>query len=175
MHTRYPCSYARLAARTLWLALLVQMPEAIAHDDNSSTVAGWVETGWIGEPPIKVKVKLDTGARTSSIHAAQVRDYEKGGKRYVSFSLTNNEGAILKLDSEVVRTATIRRAGTELQERPVIRLKICIAGQSRETEFTMADRSDLTYPVLVGRSFLAGNIVVDSSRTFLSADTCTKQ
>lgn len=161
-----------LMAIALWAALSASSRPATAHDGTGAPIAGWVETGWIGEPPIKVKVKLDTGARTSSIHAAQVRDYEKDGKRHVSFTLTNNEGATLNVDREVVRTATIRRAGTEMQERPVIRLKICVAGQTREAEFTMADRGDLTYPVLVGRSFLAGNILVDASRTFLAADKC---
>lgn len=156
-----------LAALSCW-----SLP-ASSHDDIA--VAGWVENGWVGEPPIKVKVKLDTGAKTSSIHAAQVRDYLKNGKRHVSFTLTNNEGAALLVEKEVVRTATIRRAGTELQQRPVIRLKICIAGRTRETEFTMTDRSELSYPVLLGRSFLAGNILVDSNRTFLSSDQCTKR
>lgn len=164
--------FVRLAAS--WAVLAACGAPAYAHDGTDAPIAGWVETGWIGEPAIKVKVKLDTGARTSSIHAAQVRDYEKDGKRHVSFTLTNNEGKTLNVDREVLRTATIRRAGTELQERPVIRLKICLAGLTREAEFTMVDRSDLTYPVLVGRSFLAGNILVDASRTFLSADKCTR-
>lgn len=145
---------------------------ADARDAEKLAVAGWVEEGWLGEPPMKVKVKLDTGARTSSIHAAQFRDYEKDGKRRVSFTLTNNDGVERTIDAEVVRIASIRRAGAELQQRPVIRLKLCIAGVTRETEFTMADRSELTYPVLAGRSFLAGRFLVDPDRTYRAAGTC---
>lgn len=137
-------------------------------------VAGWVETGWLGEPPLKVKVKLDTGAKTSSIHAAQYRAYERDGIRRVSFKLTNNDGGELSVDRPVVRTTTIRRAGVEKHDRPVIRLKICVAGVTSETEFTMADRSELTYPVLVGRSFLAERLLVDPARTFLASDKCEK-
>ncbi|MEM8744492.1 MAG: RimK/LysX family protein [Pseudomonadota bacterium] len=138
-------------------------------------VAGWVEDGWIGMPPIKLKVKLDTGAKTSSIHAAQYREYERDGKPHVSFTLVNNEGGELKIDAPVIRTASIRRAGAELRERPVIRLSLCVAGVTAETEFTMADRSDLRYPVLVGRSFLAGRILVDAARTFQASTRCKPQ
>ena len=135
-------------------------------------VAGWVEDGWIGAPPIKVKVKLDTGAKTSSIHAAQYREYERDGKPHVSFTLINNAGQEVKIDEPVVRTVSIRRAGTEQSERPVIRLTLCVAGVTAESEFSMADRSDLRYPVLLGRSFLAGKILVDAARTFQASALC---
>ena len=90
----------------------------------------------------------------------------------VSFTLVNNEGQELKIDAPVIRTASIRRAGAELRERPVIRLTLCVAGITADTEFTMADRSDLRYPVLVGRSFLAGKILVDAAHTFQAAARC---
>ncbi|MDA7949111.1 MAG: RimK/LysX family protein [Hyphomicrobiaceae bacterium] len=135
-------------------------------------VAGWVEDGWIGTPPIRVKVKLDTGAKISSIHAAQYRDYMRDGIRRVSFTLVNNEGQELKIDEPVVRTASIRRGGVELRERPVIRLKFCVAGLASEAEFSMADRSDLSYPVVLGRAFLAGRFLVDSARTFQASVSC---
>lgn len=163
-----------LSGAVLLCAALAVPARAEPATAPARTLAGWVEEGFIGEPAIKVRVKLDTGARTSSIHAAQFREYEKDGARRVSFTLTNNEGAELTIDRPVLRTATIRRAGTELQERPVIELRICVAGVTAEAEFTMADRSDLTYPVLVGRSFLAEKILVDPARTFIASDRCGK-
>jgi len=138
-------------------------------------VAGWVENGWLGEPPVKVKVKLDTGAKMSSIHAAQYREYVRDGMPRVSFTLVNNQGRELKIDQPVVRTESIAGTGPDFSERPVIRLKLCIAGVTSEVEFIMAERSDLQYPVLVGRSFLAGKILVDSARTFRASGRCGLQ
>lgn len=166
----------RLPNRVLLLGglyfTLAMAGAADAREPQKLAVAGWVEEGWLGEPPMKVKVKLDTGARTSSIHAAQFRAYEKDGKPRVSFTLTNNEGVERTIDAEVVRTASIRRAGAKIQQRPVIRLTLCVAGVTREAEFTMADRSELTYPVLVGRAFLAGTFLVDPARTYRAAGSC---
>ena len=152
-----------------------QLPAQESSKIGDLAVAGWVEDGWIGTPPIKLKVKLDTGAKTSSIHDAQYREYERDGRPQVSFTLVNNEGKELKIDAPVVRTASIRRAGAELRERPVIRLALCVAGVTAETEFTMADRSDLRYPVLVGRAFLAGKVLVDAARTFQASARCRPQ
>lgn len=166
----------RIVACVIALLCAAQYPARVSGEERAPNiapvVAGWVETAFLGDPALKLKVKLDTGAKTSSIHAAQYRAYEKDGIRRVSFVLTNNEGGELTIDTPVVRTAFIRRAGVEKRDRPVIRLRLCIAGVTRETEFTMADRSELSYPVLVGRSFLAGNLLVDPARTFIASGLC---
>ena len=148
--------------------------EYTAQSNSEKVVAGWVENGWIGSPAIKVKVKLDTGARTSSIHAARFREYRRDGARRVSFALVNNDGMELKFDRPVVRITTIRRKGVEISDRPVILLEFCVAGIKSKVEFIMADRSDLRYPVLIGRDFLAGKILVDPARTFQTSGHCTK-
>ncbi len=145
------------------------------EDGEKRVVAGWVEDGWIGTPPIRVKVKLDTGAKTSSIHAAEFREYLRDGEPHVSFTLVNNEGQQLRIDQPVVRTVSIRRAGAELSARPVIRLNVCVAGVTAQVEFSMADRSDLQYPVLIGRTFLAGRFLVDPERTFRASGRCKPQ
>ncbi len=165
-----------LALAAMWpvmsaSALASDQPEG-AENGPPPVVAGWVEDGWIGTPPIKVRVKLDTGAKTSSIHAAEFREYLRDGKPHVSFTLVNNEGKELRIDQPVIRTASIRRAGAELSERPVIRLDVCVAGVVSQVEFSMADRSELRYPVLIGRTFLAGRILVDSARTFRASGRC---
>lgn len=135
-------------------------------------IAGWVENGWIGEPPIKIKVKLDTGARNSSINAPAYREFSRDGQQFVSFILSNNEGAEVSIEKPVTRSARIRRSGVATKERPVIMLKVCVAGVTSEVEFTLADRSEMNYPILIGRSFLAEKILVDSSRTFMASKYC---
>ena len=141
---------------------------------SGQIIAGWVENGWIGSPPIKVKVKLDTGARNSSISAPQYREFEKNGRPYVSFTLINNEGREVDIERPVKRMATVRSAGAGKSARPVVMLKICVAGVTSEVEFTMADRTKMRYPILIGRSFLAEKLLVDSARTFLASGLCQK-
>jgi hypothetical protein len=160
------------------LAVLADAAGGVCDDASppaaARTVAGWVETGWIGEPAIAVRMKLDTGARTSSINAPRFVEYDKDGTRYVRFSLVLEDGRSVDIDRPVERMATIRRAGTDTQARPVIRLKLCVAGFAGEADFTLADRADMTYPVLVGRAFLAGRLVVDPGRTLLAPGFCNR-
>lgn len=178
---RHAVSLVLAAAAGVFFGAISAVAEPVSPKTRKTQVAaGWVEYGWIGAPAlegsaIKLKVKLDTGAQTSSINAAQYRDYSRDGVRRVYFTLTNNEGDEAEFDEPVLRTATIRRAGVERRDRPVIRLKLCLAGFTDDVEFAMAERSQLRYPVLIGRAFLAGKILVDSSATFLASGRCVRR
>lgn len=143
---------------------------AIAID--GSIVAGWVEYGWLGDPPIRVKVKLDTGAQNSSINAPSYREFEREGLTYASFPLVNGSGHETSIEAPIVRHARIRRAGVGVHERPVVLMKICVAGVTSEVEFTLADRTGLNYLILIGRTFLAKQILVDSANTFVTTGMC---
>lgn len=135
--------------------------------------SGWIENAWFGESGIKFKAKLDTGANTSSINAPRYEEFDRDGARWVRFQITNSEGQDHKVESKIMRVAKIRRTGVASVSRPVILLDICIAGQKGTVEFTLADRTGMNYQVLIGRTFLAGRILVDSSRTYLrSRSTC---
>lgn len=167
----------RALAAALSCVSFCLIPAAVLSKDvpalaANMVIAGWVENGWIGEPPVKVQVKLDSGAATSSINAPHYRSYRHAGKMHVSFALTGADGQAVNIERPVERMVVIRRAGTVTQERPVIRLQICVAGVTSDAEFTLSDRSAMTYPVLVGRSFLAGRILVDSGKMILAPDLC---
>jgi len=151
-----------------------QCQAAANTDSHGLPVAGWIENSWIGEPPTKVKAKLDTGAKSSSINAPHYREFKQAGQRYVSFELTNGSERVIAVTRPVVRTVTIRRAGVGKRKRPVIKLIVCVAGVTAEAEFTLADRSEMTYQVLIGRNFLANKVLVDSGRTFLNSRLCIK-
>lgn len=172
MFKRHAVLQSILTAATIGLAVSIATAKELPQ---GTTIAGWVENGWIGEPPIKVKVKLDTGAKNSSINAPVYREFYKDGQQFVSFILTNNDGAEVTIEKPLARTARIRRAGVGMRERPVIMLKVCVAGVTSDVEFTLADRSEMNYPILIGRTFLADKILVDSGRTFLANDQCKPQ
>lgn len=169
-----PLGRATIAAAALLISSFTVLPLR-AEAPAAAVVAGWVERVFIraqGEW-VSLKAKLDTGARTSSLDAPGYRVFDKDGAAWVSFELANGKGEPVAVSVPVTRTVQIRRAGAGVDERPVIELEVCLGGVRGRVEFTLADRSAMTYPVLVGRRFLAGRVLVDPGRTFLAAAVCT--
>jgi len=108
--------------------------------------------------------RIDTGATTSSINAQQIQAFKKDGKDYVTFLFPQNNGDTMKMKKEVVRWASIRQANTSITTlRPVVELEVEINGETIVAEFSLKDRSHMTYPVLIGRNILAGRAIVDVS------------
>ncbi len=148
-----------------------------ARIESGAIVGGWLEMGWLSEngTRLSVKAKLDTGAKSSSINAPDYRVIKKNGAKWIHFVLTNHKGKSVQIEAPYIRTVRIRRAGVGLSKRPVIHLKICIGGKEEITEFTLADRTQLNYQILIGRKFLANRILVDSGNRFLLNQRCRKQ
>jgi hypothetical protein len=135
-------------------------------------IAGWVETATIASPPRAIEAKLDTGAETSALSATAIVPFTRDGTSWVRFSL--NAADAIPLEAPLVRWVRVRRAGTKTDRRPVVGLALCIAGLSSVAEFTLTDRTGLDYPMLIGRSALAGRFAVDSARTHLTPDSCPR-
>jgi len=167
--------WARLL-RLMGLAAAVSAVSNPACAAREPVVAGWVENTWIGDggPSIRVRAKLDSGAKSSSINAPDYELYTHEGKRWVRFRLINERGEGVRIEERVVRSVRIKRAGVRMRKRPVVRLRICVAGVSGRAQFTLADRSDMNYQLLIGRTFLKGRILVDSSRSFLGSGKCER-
>lgn len=137
-----------------------------------SKAVGWAEEIRIGERGAVLDAKLDTGAETSSLHAEDLRIVRSRDQLRAEFTVIDRNGNRHRFDVPVVREATVRRAGTTPQRRPVVVLPLCLAGLSDRAEFTLADRGGLDYPVLIGRAFLAGRLIIDSSLTHSRDGTC---
>lgn len=154
------------AATALWLA------PGPALGREGPLTAGFIEEASIGEAGVRLEAKLDTGAETSSLHAEGLEVSTAGGGEVARFSLRARDGTAQHLELPVARWVRIRRAGTETERRPVVRLPLCLAGATAVTEFTLTDRTGLDYAVLVGRAFLAGRILVDAARTHSASEAC---
>lgn len=129
------------------VAATIGMP-ALAAEPR---VVGWVERVSINPGGLSLGAKLDTGAKTSSLHAADITVATRAGQRWVSFEVVNGSGHRVRFERPVVRRARIRRAGAGTATRPVIRLSVCLGSASGETEFTLTDRTDMNYQALIGR------------------------
>jgi hypothetical protein len=153
----------------------LQQTQAVDVSAAEPQTVGWVEKAQIAGVEQEVKAKLDTGATTTSINAEILdqpdEETESGGM--IRFRFTNGEGVEETFELPIVRWVRIEsRRGPDLR-RPVVRMKLCVAGQWIEEEVNLANRDDFNYPVLIGRNMLKkGKLVVDSSQTFTVKSTC---
>lgn len=130
-------------------------------------VMGWLESVYLKPWNLRVTAKLDTGAKTSSLHANDIDHFTKDGQEWVRFSLTENEdNKPTVVERPIVRTAYIKERRSFSSRREVVKLVLCKNGRDYETEFTLVDRSNFNYPLLLGRSFLADVALVDAGATF---------
>lgn len=138
-------------------------------------VMGWLETVFLEPWHRRVTAKLDSGAKTSSLHADNVDHFSRDGRPWVRFSLIDIENRQLPnivVERELVRTAFIKSHQNESTKRDVVMMTVCKNGKEYVEEFNLVDRSNFNYPVLLGRSFLKDLALVDANATFVfSGDT----
>lgn len=156
------------------LLVLLILPLAVAARESPRQF-GWVEEGRIRPENIAVKVKLDTGALTSSMHAEDLQRFEKDGEDWLRFTVavTDIDGKRRSdvFERRVLREIAVRGAAGE-ETRPVVRLSICIGDTVYTEPFTLNDRDDMNYPVLIGRRTIEDMGVVDVTRTFTAEPDC---
>lgn len=136
-------------------------------------IMGWLESVFLKPWNVRVTAKLDTGAKTPSLHAENIEHFSRDGQEWVRFTLEGvSENQALLVERPRIRTAYVKTHGGRSTPRDVIKLTLCKNGRDYDTEFTLDDRSNFNYPILLGRSFLEKVALVDSSATFLyKADT----
>lgn len=167
-----------LIAMTLFIGLGAN---AWADEDKSEprqrSIMGWVEYIELLPWDLRTKVKLDTGAKTSSIHAENIELFERKGDEWARFEFEFKDADTDKIrhitiEAPVQRTVYIKRHKAKTQSRPVVELEICINSQIHKGEFSLIDRSRFIYPVLLGRRLLKDIAIVDPGNTFLADKTC---
>lgn len=163
--------------------LAAEQPQAASKSESvprQKLIMGWLESVFIKPWNRRLTAKLDTGAKTSSLHAGNIEHFKKNGEDWVRFSLGDIEDKKLPpivAEKPLVRTVNIKCKGEDCQpsKRDVVMLTVCKNGKDYETEFNLVDRSNFNYPVLLGRSFLKGVALVDAAETFLfkaDSDPC---
>lgn len=144
-------------------------PVKAAAQYESKMVVGSVEWVYLLQPKEHYQARVDSGATTSSIHARNITRFERNGKKWVSFELQNEEkNSTHKLEAPLVRSVAIRQASSaEPDHRPVVKLTVVLGGMQHESEFTLTDRAQMDYSVLLGRTFLQDIALIDVGRTMI--------
>ena len=144
---------------------------AIPVSPDPVRIYGWREDVMIDGMEEALLAKLDTGALTSSIHAEETELFERDGKKWVRFIVTDTRKknpVRARLEAPLVRTARIKEPNSESVAREVVRLSFQIGDRKVRGEFTLNNRNNMLAPVLLGRSVLKDLGWVDSTRTHLA-------
>jgi hypothetical protein len=156
------------------LPLLPMTAQAEKAKPGELEILGYIEKVRFENPAIELNAKLDSGATTSSINALNRETFEKDGKEWIRFDVIDpeDEDNLVTFEAPVVRTVRIRRHNGPPHVRPVVELSACVGHVLQVSQFSLADRSDFNYQVLIGRNFMKGHIVVDSGSRFETKPEC---
>lgn len=137
---------------------------------TTSLVIGWRE--WIELPELgirQLKAKIDTGARSSSLHAVDLKTIDRDGRKIVQFKvhpLQRNSKKTVSCEAEVLEYRNVRSSTGHSQKRPVILTTIEALGEQWEIEVTLANRDEMGFRMLLGREAVRGKFLVDACKSF---------
>ncbi len=154
-------------------------PEPVATIPSNEVVLGAIERVTIDAIQKTFDARVDTGAATSSLDASDVEEFERNGKTWVRFHLAEVDSKADDqnwIEAPVVRFVRIRQAtSSEVQRRAVVELWVKVGNIHEKAQFTLADRSQMSHPVLLGREFIRDIAVVDVSRKYIHTEQPKKQ
>ena len=131
---------------------------------------GWRE--WVSLPDLgieHIKAKVDTGARTSALHAFEVRPFRDEGRDQVEFRmhpLQKDNDTVITCIADIVDRRTVRDSGGHAEERYVIETTLEIGGYQWPIEATLTARDDMLFRMLIGRTALKKRAIVDPGRSY---------
>jgi hypothetical protein len=133
---------------------------------------GWRE--WVSLPGLDIpaiKAKIDTGARTSTLHAFDIKAYEGEACKLITFSirpLQRRKKLILRCQAALLERRMVSDSGGHRELRYVIQTPVTLGGRIWPIEITLTDRGSLRFRMLLGRTAIRGRYLVDPEKSYLT-------
>jgi hypothetical protein len=162
-----------MKARNLLMAIAICMTGfASPGATEDKRVVGWLEIVRLCPENLSIRAKLDTGARNSSLNAPRVELFEREGTTWVRFDVIDFHGKTDTLERKLHRMTKIKQHDRPPALRPVVHLTVCLGDTYKIAEVNLEDRSVFNYQMLIGRSFLREDFLVDASTKFTTDPSC---
>jgi hypothetical protein len=133
-------------------------------------VIGWRE--WVALPELgikSIKVKVDSGARSSSLHAFDLKTFNRDGEQWVRFKvhpLQRSHEKIIAVEAPVLEFRSVRSSSGIAKMRPVIITEVELLGEKWPVELTLASRDNMGFRMLLGREAFRGRFLVDGGKSY---------
>jgi hypothetical protein len=140
-----------------------------------TSVIGWRE--WVSLPALgidAVKAKIDTGARSSSLHAYDMKRFKRRGVSMIRFKvhpMQRNNRTVVEAEAAVVDLRKVRSSSGTETLRPVVATPLRLGDDEWEIELTLVRRDAMGFRMLLGRQAIRGHFLVDPGRSFLASSS----
>lgn len=139
--------------------------------DEDKLLVGWRE--WVGLPDLglnRVKAKVDTGARTSALHAFDLKVFTEKGVQMVWFAIhpfQRRSDVIKECRTEVLDYRWVSDSGGHREKRYVIQSNLALGERSWPIEITLTNRENMKFRMLLGRTAMRRKLIVDPDASYL--------
>ncbi len=138
---------------------------------------GWRE--WVGLPDLHVdaiKAKIDTGARTSALHAYRIEPFRRAGALWLRFELNpiqRSHAMQVRCEAPAVGERTVRNTGGGIERRYIINTVLRLGEAAWSIELALTNRDHMGFRMLLGRTALQGRVLIEPGRSYLLGRTPT--
>jgi hypothetical protein len=149
---------------------MISISESVPRQEAIAAI-GWRE--WLALPELgipNVKAKVDTGARTSALHAIDIKYFEDDGNLSVRFKVhprQRDTSLTIETTAAVLEKRHVRDSGGHSQERPVIQTLVSAGGHQWSIELTLTNRDVMGFRMLLGREAVRHRFLVDPGHSYL--------
>ncbi len=129
----------------------------------------WVRLADLGVAAIKAKI--DTGARTSVLHAFAIEPFRRTGALWVRFEVQpmQRSGTLrIKCEAPAIDQRAVRNSGGQVERRYIIETHVALGDRSWPIELALANRDQMGFRMLIGRTALEGRVMIEPGRSFLA-------
>lgn len=131
-------------------------------------LVGWRE--WVGLPDlgiVRIAAKMDTGAKTSALHANSLKPVTRNGAMFIRFDVTGEDEKAPWHELPLLGRRSVRSSNGESEMRHLVALRLRIGGEEWVIDVTLTNRERMEMPMLIGREALAGRVLVDAAKSWL--------
>lgn len=141
-------------------------------DQNHKTIIGWRE--WVALPELgisRIKAKIDTGARTSALHAFALRPFRENNQDKINFDIhpiQRNRDTVITCTADIIDRRIVTDSGGHTEERYVIKTPLKIGKYTFPIEITLTERDSMLFRMLLGRSTLIEHFIINPAQSYMT-------